>query len=95
MIQDIIEVYRIGKELGLSKKEISSLFFFENSKHRTMSTVLFIFLVVLTLTTLAVLILFAYIQIERNTYPTGTKYSTVRIKDFRLKVSNDQKILKN
>ncbi|MFW9895684.1 MAG: hypothetical protein ACFFD7_07760 [Candidatus Thorarchaeota archaeon] len=40
--------------------------------------------VALTITTLAVLIVFSYIQIERNTYPTGTRYSTVKIKDFRL-----------
>jgi hypothetical protein len=85
MIENIINIFKIGKELGLTKREISSLFFFKNSKHGILSIVLFIFLVVLTFTTLVVLIVFAYIQIERNTYPTGSRYSTVKIKDFRLK----------
>ena len=87
MIENIINIFKIGKELGLTKREISSLLFFKNSKHGTLSIILFIFLVVLTLATLAVLIVFAYIQIERNTYATGTYYSTIKNKDFRLKTS--------
>jgi uncharacterized membrane protein YkgB len=85
MIDNIIRIYKIGKELGLTKSEISSLIFFKNPKHRMLSIVLFIILVVITVTTLSVLIVFANIEIERYTYPTGARYSTVKLKNFRLK----------
>jgi len=85
MIDNIIRLFQIGKELGLTKREISSLFLFKNPRHRTLSMILFIFLTVLTITTLSILIAYSFIQVERDTYPTGSKYSTVKIKDFRLK----------
>ncbi|MFX0002023.1 MAG: hypothetical protein ACFE9C_01150 [Candidatus Hodarchaeota archaeon] len=84
MIDTIFRIYKIGKELGLTKREISSLFFFKNSRGRTFSIVLLVLIIVITITTLSVLTVFVYILIERNTYPTGTKYSTVKISDFRL-----------
>ena len=85
MIDNIINVFKIGKELGLTKKEISSLFLSKNSKHRILSLVLFILMIVLTITVLSILIGFSFIQVERDTYPAGSLYSTVKRKDFRIK----------
>ncbi len=33
MIADIIKFYEVGKELGLTKKEITQIMIFDNSKH--------------------------------------------------------------
>jgi len=81
MIDNIIRIYKIGRELGLTKREISSLLFFKNPRLWR----LLILLIILIITVSAILIVFSYIQIARDTYPTGAKYSTVKIKDFRLK----------
>ncbi len=81
MISNILNIYKIGKELGLNKKEINRLVFFKNHKY----SLLLIILTIITFTFLALIIAFSYVQIDSNTYPIGTKYSTVKIKDFRLK----------
>ena len=85
MIDNIINVFKIGQELGLAKKEISSLLLFKNSNHRLLSLILFILMIVLTITTLSILIGYSFIQVERDTYPAGSKYSAVKRKDFRIK----------
>lgn len=84
MIYNIVSIYKIGKELGLTKKEIFSLFFFKKSRHGAFSIVLCVFLIIITVTFLSFLIVLSYIYIEKNIYTTGTKYSTVKIKDFPL-----------
>jgi len=84
MIKDIIEFYKIGKELGLTKREITSLFIFKNPRQGILSTFLYVLLLIIASVFFAILIV-GYIQLERNIYPTGTRYSTVKIKDFRSK----------
>ncbi len=81
MMKDIILLFTIGKELGLSKKEINKLLLFDNSKHALLYTSLlriaFIFF--------GVLIIILGIGASRNTYAAGTYYSTVKIKDYHKK----------
>lgn len=79
MIDDIINLYKIGKDLGLTKKEINKILFFEKRKH----LILFLVFVLLIITSLAISIIILKIEIGRNTYPSGTKYSTITIKDFQ------------
>lgn len=95
MIDNIIRIYRIGKELGLTKSEISSLLFFKNHRFGKLSIGLIEILTIITITFLSVLIVYSYIQIERDTYPTGSKYSSVRIKDFPLKGDKTELKFKN
>ncbi len=85
MIDNIIKIYRVGKELSLTKSEINSLLFFKNRRHGRLSIELLIILIIITITSISLLIVYSYIHLERDTYPTGSKYSTVRIKDFKLK----------
>lgn len=86
MIDNIIKIYKVGKELGLTKREVSSLFFSKNPRRGRLFMLLFVLLIILITTVSAILIVFSFIQIARDTtYPTGTRYSTVKIKDFRLK----------
>ena len=78
MIKDFFQIYKIGKELGLNKKEIKSIFLFNNTKHSLLYTVL----IIISIVTFGILIILLGIQISRNLYPSGTLYSTVKEKDF-------------
>jgi hypothetical protein len=78
IMKDLIQLLKIGKELGLSKKEVSKLLFFDNNKNRV---IFLIFLIII----ISIAGYFIFLIIEstvNNTYPSGTRYSTVKIKDF-------------
>jgi len=78
MTKELIQLYKIGKELGLSKKEVNKVLFFDNTKNRVI--LLIILIIIFSIGGyFIVLIIEASIS---NTYPSGTKYSTVKIKDF-------------
>jgi len=77
-MKDITQLFKIGKGLGLSKKEINNVLFYDNSKNK-------IILLVIAIIILSIVGYFVVLIIEsaiHNTYPSGTKYSTVKIKDF-------------
>ena len=78
MIKDIIQLFKIGKELGLSKKERNKVLIFDNSKY----TLLYKSLLIISFIFFGVIIIILGIEASRNTYAAGTYYSTVRIKDF-------------
>ncbi|MHA1319794.1 MAG: hypothetical protein ACTSQ1_08255 [Promethearchaeota archaeon] len=74
----MIQLYKIGKELGLSKKEINNVLFYDSTKNRVV-------LLIISIIIFSIVGYFIVLFIEStisNTYPTGTKYSTVKIKDF-------------
>lgn len=78
MMKDLIQLYKIGKELGLSKKEINKVLFYDSTKNRVV-------LLIISIIIFSIVGYFIVLFIEStisNTYPTGTKYSTVKIKDF-------------
>ena len=78
MMKDVILLFKIGKELGLSKKEIKKVLFYDNSKKN-------IILLIISIIFFSIMGYFIVLIIEsaiHNTYPSGTKYSTVKIKDF-------------
>jgi len=78
MMKDLIQLYKIGKELGLSKKEINKVLFYDITKNRVV-------LLIISIIIFSIVGYFIVLFIEStisNTYPTGTKYSTVKIKDF-------------
>lgn len=81
MFKDIIQFYKIGKKLGLSRKEINKIFIFNNTEHRTLYTILSIIGIIL----FGAVIIILGIFIARNVYPEGTLYSTVKEKDFKYK----------
>ncbi|MFX0031936.1 MAG: hypothetical protein ACFE8E_14230 [Candidatus Hodarchaeota archaeon] len=85
MIDNIIRIYKIGKELGLTKREITTQFFVKKTKYQILSMVILILLIIISVISVSVLIGYAYLDIERNTYPSGARYSTVKLKDFRLR----------
>ena len=82
-MKDIIQLFKISKELGLSKKEMNKILIFGNSKH----TLLYISLLIISLFFFGIIIVLGIgaIEASRNTYASGTYYSTVKIKDFNKK----------
>ena len=77
-MKDLIHIYKIGKGLGLSKKEVNRILFYDNIKNR-------VILLIIIIIIFSIVGFFIGLFIESaisNTYPSGTKYSTVRIKDF-------------
>ena len=78
MMKDLFQLHKIGKELGLSKKEINKVLFYDNTRNRVI--LLIISIIIFSIAGYFV-ILFIEASIS-NTYPSGTRYSTVKIKDF-------------
>ena len=81
MMKDVIQLFKIGKELGLSKKEINRVLIFGNSKH----TLLYKSLLIISFIVFGIIIIILGIEASRNTYAAGTFYSTVKEKDFKSK----------
>ncbi|MFX1279195.1 MAG: hypothetical protein ACFFA3_07240 [Promethearchaeota archaeon] len=79
MFKDLFQIYKIGKDLGLSKKEVKSLSLFGNSKH----PVLYIILMIVSIVATVILIFFLGILAFRRIYPSGALYSSVNEKDFK------------
>ena len=81
MMKDLFQLHKIGKELGLSKKEINRVLFYDNTRNR-------VILLIISIIIFSIMGYFVVLFIEAsisNTYPSGTRYSTVKIKDFNKK----------
>ena len=85
MIGDIIKFYEVGKELGLTKKEINQIMIFDNSKHAYLWRLLLFIVMFLIVIGWFNSIIFLAGKINENVYPSGTLYSTVKLKDFKKK----------
>jgi len=81
MLENFFKLNKIGKELGLSKKEINSVFLFDDSKYPFLFKILMIIIFIF----FGVFIIILVIEASRHIYPAGTLYSTVKIKDFKAK----------
>lgn len=72
------QLFKIGRELGLTKKEIIRVLFLDNTRNK----------VILVIILIIIFFIFGYFIILivesaiSNTYPTGARYSTVKLKDF-------------
>jgi ABC-type phosphate/phosphonate transport system permease subunit len=84
MFENFFQLVKIGKELGLNKREISKVLLFNNTKNPTLYTILMIIGIILS----GIVIIFIVIVIARNLYPAGALYSTVKTKDFKKKKDN-------
>ena len=83
MLGNLLQLVKIGKGLGLSRKEISKLLIFNNTKNPILYTILLVIAIVFT----GIIVIFIAIVVSRNIYPAGTLYSTVKTKDFNTKKS--------
>jgi hypothetical protein len=72
------QLYKIGRELGLTKKEIIRVLFLDNTRNKVIFTII---LIIIFFMFGYFIILFVESALN-NTYPTGSRYSTVKLKDF-------------
>lgn len=79
MFKESFKLFQIGKELGLNKKEIKSIFLFDNTKH----SILYTIILIVSIIAFGILIVYIGIQAFKSIYPSGTLYSTVKKKDFK------------
>ena len=84
VINDIVQIYSIGKRLGLTNKEMKNILLFDKSKQ----VLLYRLIILILLSFWVISIIILKIEIYRNTYPSGTAYSSVRMKDFRVRKKN-------
>jgi len=80
-MKDLIQLFKIGKELGLSKKEINRVFLFDDTRY----SLFYKILLIISFIFFCIIIIILGIEASRNTYAAGTYYSTIRIKDFNEK----------
>jgi hypothetical protein len=85
MVYEIIKIIEFGKELGLSKKEILRILLFDNSKHAYVWRILFVILMLLIIIGWVNALTFLIQKTNQSVYPSGTLYSTVKLKDFEKK----------
>jgi len=85
LIADIIKFYEVGKELGLTKKEITQIMIFDSSKYAYLWRFLLIVFMLLIIIGWFNSLIFLTQKINENVYPTGAMYSTVKLKDFKKK----------
>jgi len=86
MSADIKKFYEVGKDLGLTKKEITKIMIFDNSKNAYYWRLLLIVVMFLIIIGWFNSIIFLAGKINENVYPSGTLYSTVKLKDFKNKI---------
>ena len=86
MSADIKKFYEVGKELGLTKKEITKTMIFDNSKNAYYWRLLLLFVMFLIIIGWFNSLIFITGKINENVYPSGTLYSTVKLKDFKNKI---------
>jgi len=102
MLENFFQLVKIGKELGLSKKELNRVLLFNNTKN----PILYKLLIIAAFIFVGFVIIILWIEASRhvyspnippdNTYPSGILYSAVRIKDFnKRKMESTVSILKN
>jgi len=83
MFENLFQLVKIGKELGLSKKEIRKVLLFDNTKNPTLYTTLMIIALIFS----GIIVILIFLMVVSNifpngTYPAGAEYSTVKIQDF-------------
>ena len=87
MKRELFQLYKIGRELGLNKKEIDKVFFYDNFKDKHFGVIILILILTFVGSFIIVSIIVSSLSVppyvpKNNTYAAGTFYSTVRIKDF-------------
>lgn len=95
MLGSIIKIYRTGKELGLTRKEIKKILLFDNSKRPKVYNILLL-IALLALFIFSILSMTTVLgYVFENTYARGTLYATINTKDFQNKERLVNKLLQH
>ena len=83
MLKNFFHLVKIGKKLGLSKKEIRKILLFDNTKNPTLYTILMIIAIIFSgIIVILIVFIVAGNIFPNGIYPAGAEYSTVKIQDF-------------
>ncbi|NVM36522.1 MAG: hypothetical protein HWN81_13075 [Candidatus Lokiarchaeota archaeon] len=82
IFKDIFQLYKIGKELGLSRKEINSTLLFKNRYPLVLALILIMFLSVFAILFWNIALIL-YSKSTEPVYPSGSYYSSISLKDFK------------
>ena len=80
--KDIFQLYEIGKELGLSRKEINSTLLFKNQYPLILALMIIIILMFFAFIFWDIALLL-YMRTTEPVYTEGTFYSSVSLKEFK------------
>ena len=83
MLNGLFKLYDIGKELGLSKKEINSVFLVNYNRQ----SLLYGIVLIIIASFVGVMIFLFLIEAAKNIYPANALYSTVKVKDFKTRTN--------
>ncbi|MFX1279196.1 MAG: hypothetical protein ACFFA3_07245 [Promethearchaeota archaeon] len=92
MFKNLFKVYEIGREIGLTKKEINRSFSSGDETHsfknQFISSIILVILFIIIAATIYILTMPIHNSTPptNSTYPSGIRYSTIRIKDFKKKL---------
>ena len=87
MIKDFSQLFQIGKDLGLNKKEIKNVFSVGDAKYLKLAVIVIILMFVFFFAYTAITMISAN-YVHDTTYASGTYYSTVKKKDFKRRKRN-------
>ncbi|MFW9770717.1 MAG: hypothetical protein ACFFFB_00135 [Candidatus Heimdallarchaeota archaeon] len=82
VIKELFQFYKIGQELGLSRKEINSILLFKNRYPLMLAIILIVIISVFAIFFWNVALIL-YAKSTEPVYPRGAMYSSISIKDFR------------
>jgi hypothetical protein len=83
LLEDFFNIRKIGSSLGIEKEDFHKIYIFDNSKYPNLyKFLLFVLLIVITVYCIIASSTIG-IVVYRNTYASGTLYSTARIKNFQ------------
>ena len=82
IFKEVIKLYKIGKELGLTQKEINSVLLFKNRYPFILALMVIIILMVFAFIFWDIALLL-YMRTTEPVYPEGALYSSVSIKNFK------------
>jgi len=84
MDDEIDKFFKVGKNLGIKENEIKGVF---NAKKSQISIILLILLPIVIVVSSLLIFFFATTGLNAadSTYPSGSRYSTTKIKDFKKK----------
>ena len=83
MFDEIIPFFKIGKNLGIKEDQINGVF--HDYIHKTSFRILLILISIVSYFILIFFLISNGISAADSTYPSGTRYSTIKIKDFKNK----------
>lgn len=85
MFKDLIQLYSVGKDLGLSRKEINRILLFQKKQNIFIKLLVIIIAAVITFFVVWNFVVLSRFSTSNSTYGHGIRYSSISIKDFKKK----------